>query len=130
MNQLNSQLNKELLAKVLGVNEVIKVSEITADHTIKYGYMEYIMEFDEHRFKTSSINIYELVYKYKRWAHNKNKLVLSGEDRMYKRCVAYVNAGCSADGPYEDRVMVANTEFEAVIKACEWIYKELKKDLI
>ncbi len=109
-----NQLNKELLAEVLEIVEISKVSEIIA----KYGYMEYIVEFDENRFKTGSVSIHELAHKYKLWAlaqgHTCNVQMSLDSTLVYLGVT--------------DTNFSANTEFEAVVKACEWIYEELKKD--
>ena len=64
------------------------------------------------------INIYELMHLMKEWANNNSYLISSDVDGNCRSEYVYNNH--PSESYNED------TEFEAVIKACEWILKEAK----
>jgi hypothetical protein len=100
-------ISKELLSEALGY----KIHYI--HETLDYGDLIYEYE-SAHGYIQTDINIHELAHKCKEWAYENSYTVWSG---LY--CFAYVqkhyNEGeelfsCKAD-----------TEPEAIFKACEWI---------
>lgn len=70
-------------------------------------------------FGVSYINIYEFAFKCKEWAYEKNYELRSWKG--YCACV-YLLDGYG----FNQKDYTANTEIEAIIKACEWILKEVK----
>ena len=68
----------------------------------------------------NDINIYELMHKMKVWALSKGYRIDSAiTDGRYGECV--LSAGIGFSMYFE-----ADTEFEAVTEACEWVLKENK----
>ena len=108
-----SIISKELLSEVLQQN-VISVYE----------------RRNQHRYKTSSVNgpwtsgsdvplpnIYELANRCKEWAHSQNFMIQS---YLYNtKARADLLSSCDVDEKFQ-----ADTEPEAVFRACEWILKE------
>ena len=71
-----------------------------------------------------TINIYELTHKYKEWALKYDLDCNSGYDfgnELYNCRVFSQKQGT------EIKYSLGDTEVEAIIKACEWIYKEINK---
>ena len=67
------------------------------------------------------INIYELAYKCKEWALRKN-YILASESNTYGGICNMSISSMDVDVFYNIQSTTrANTEVEAVIKACEWI---------
>ena len=95
--------SKELVSAVLG--EEVKSVELWKENSIRYfAPKDYI------------INIYELAHKCKEWS----------KDEVYYLESGYINgAVCRVYLDLEDmKIFWADTEPEAVFKACEWILKE------
>ena len=67
------------------------------------------------------INIYELMHLMKEWAVNKGFVVLSRNDSIGYRwtVILSIPSNLNFNKPFEQL-----SEFEAVIKACEWILKQ------
>ena len=62
------------------------------------------------------INIYELAHKCKEWAHSRNFMIQS---YLYNtKARADLLSSCDVDEKF-----IADTEPEAIFKACEWILK-------
>lgn len=102
-------ISKELLSEILG-------SDIYLKQEAYDGYMEYS-------------NIYELAHKCKEWAFNQKLLdrkpdIYSGlwkgisSGRTMYRCILFLSIKRGKE-KFE-----ADTEPEAIFKACEWILKE------
>jgi len=97
--------NKELLGAILGVN----VTSIALDG----NKIEFVVANVTHY-----LNIHELMYLMKEWVTTKTYSVKTYLNGYRAMCYLVVN----------DKVVhksTEDTEVEAVIKACEWIYKEL-----
>lgn len=100
------EISKELLSEVLN-------KEIT-DYSVHTGFIWF-----KHKDFVSNINTYELAYKCKEWANKNSKYSI----------------GSNVDNAWvwekETDLLIedfeAETEVEAVFKACEWIRKELDK---
>lgn len=65
------------------------------------------------------INIYELAHKCKEWLLSKGYSYLSGKDDIYERGKGCVCSIGSTELLIKD--FYANTEIEAIFKACQWI---------
>ena len=106
--------SKELLSAVLGeeVDEhIIKNNNDIVYSVHKIGNME-----------ITSINIYELQHMMKEWALEQGYELTSNNN------FCYVDLVLSTMGHYAVRVdFIADSEPEAVTKACEWILKEINK---
>ena len=105
-------ISKELLSEVLGGN----VKYFNIDGNLLY----YDIDFGTH------INIYELAHKCKEWTLKKGFSIhsfiteVSGESEIYKYVKNY--------GWRLIQIENDSTEPEAIFKACEWIYAQLKKE--
>lgn len=119
-------ISKELLSEVLEI-EVIEVKDKTTgalyvpDNSIGFAWEEEI---------SGLINIHELAHKCKEWATSKGYIMLSyiEDDKM-----GYVSLGnlfgkteVELPQPKESFWFEADTEHEAIFKACEWIRKEMR----
>ena len=105
-------ISKELLSEVLK-KEVIDVFKVVKSN-LRYEDTD-----------LQHINIYELMHLMKEWALKDNRVltVLSGQDiNGFKIC----NIGISPNKEYFTKQFIADTEFEAVTKASEWILKQHK----
>ena len=106
-------ISKELLSKVLGLT-VVKVPEL--DGTILW-YKGIINIKGSPYTKELSINIYELAYKCKEWALSKNYILQSSIEIDCGYCeISYIILN-----QVEKVLITAESEPEAVFKACEWI---------
>lgn len=87
---------------------------------------------------TKQINIYELAHKCKEWAikqsNRENRIIYVEITQIYT--IFYKSrdkVSCCIHYFYEDKKsaagkeFIANTEYESIFKACEWILKEVKK---
>lgn len=104
-------ISKELLSEVVG-NEVSEIRWINQQKKeLQYDVIEDL--------NYTTINIYELAHRCKEWAFYKGFVLKS-----YKKQGAF-------SGTYHyaidinDKICewLANTEYEAIFKACEWIFK-------
>ena len=118
------KLSTELASAVLG-KEVTKCSLINkARNSINITYFE-----DKEDFNTicREWNIYEFAFKCKEWAENKGYIIFSKN----KECLIYsideVYDVIECLNQYED-YFEADTECEAIFKACEWILKNKAND--
>jgi len=99
-------INKELLSNVLGV-EIYQINIIGNDVMYKIGTAA--------KWTEKKINIHELAHKCKEWAYSKSYKIAS-----YK---SYNNWICK--DPFKgDPYIGADTEPEAIFKACEWILEQ------
>ena len=113
-------ISKELLSAVLGLHcgiKSIKNSEVIY-------WFDCIGEIREH-----SINIYELAHKCKEWAYTNKYRLSSSQHRLNTKQEYYINNQiasyfCSVyyiTNDDSDIQIDANTEPEAIFKACQWI---------
>ena len=111
-------ISKELLKNVLYGENIDNISIISNDITFEYSH--YVNGVFQYRRKTD-INIYELAHKCKEWALKHHYKVISKPDNVPGLWEAYVNLSLTSK-----HGEVADTEPEAIFKACQWILtKEL-----
>ena len=100
-------INKKLLSEVLGLNVYgfrTEENTIIVDH-----------ENGMPLISNKHINIHELAHKCKEWVHNKGILISSGVSEFGTR-FCYLTSGDKQEPPF-----IADTEPEAIFKACQWI---------
>ena len=100
-------ISKELLSEVLN-NKKILLSK--NDLLIE----DNVLLFDNKCNYLVNINLYELAHKCKEWAKQKEYWSISGYDEGYF---------CMLHDMPDNRFFYAETELEAIFKACEWILK-------
>lgn len=105
------KIDKELVSEVFKLN----ICEAYIENNKLY--------FDMGLPLIQSINIYEFAFKCKEWAFKNNYKIQSqiNESNKGHSHITKKNDDCWAKGFFED------TEIEAVIKACEYILKELNE---
>lgn len=124
-------ISKELLSEVLNITAVcddISNIELTAN-TITF--IEDYWDEDEGSgfYRSHSINIYELAHKCKEWANKQGyKKVYSGIYESTDQGSMYICILDSNDTNCKD--FWADTEVEAIFKACEWILTNVKTNSI
>ena len=69
-----------------------------------------------------SINLYEFAFKCKEWILNKGYSQLSGKDDIYEKGEGFVCSVGSSTLLIKD--FYADTEIEAIIKACSWVTED------
>lgn len=119
--------SKELLSEVF--NTAIMPQENIPNKVIRLDGNEIIFFTKDQKWGGDSahrINIYELAHKCKEWAWNNNNGINLSSELTY----------CSFWRGYKDEIGVdraiqktfyADTEPEAIFKACEWIMEQLNK---
>ena len=126
------KLSDELASAVLG-KEVTKCSLINKTrNSINITYFE-----DKEDFNTvwKEWNIYELAFKCKEWAYTNKYRLSSGQHRLNTKQEHYINNQiasyfCSVyyiTNDDSDIQIDANTEPEAIFKACEWLLEMLNE---
>ena len=120
---METSLTNELISKVLNVNVQTKIhkDDLCSDNILIYW------EFDGYHNECRNINIYELANKCKDWAATKGYVLFSKTRLNSSLASCYFDTIGRHD--YEDDFhndFRAETEPEAVFKACEWIRKKLK----
>ena len=110
-------LSVELASAVLGLNVVYIESCEHRDNIIGIWT-------DINTKPIKEINIYEFAYKCKVWVFNKYKIYLSSELGEDSEVSLFWTANFKIKK--ENKSFYADTEIEAIIKACEWLL-ELKK---
>lgn len=129
-------ISKELLGEVLGIRTIIMNPILEPGNRV--GYLVYGSQntpqevYNNHK----QINIYELAHKCKEWAMNKGFQIISGpsdeqahrkqDEKAYAKVLWYEGEGTHRE--YKDMYFMANTEIEAVIKASEYILKEINEN--
>ena len=122
------KISKELLSEVLNyeVDVFLGINKNEIDYTCcideKEGYIDI------------SINLYEFAFKCKEWAYTNKYRLSSGQHRLNTKQEHYINNQiasyfCSVyyiTNDDSDIQIDANTEPEAIIKACEWILEQNK----
>ena len=117
------EISKELLSEVLKL-EVVKHSLFNkSNNSFNITYMQ-----SEDSLKSSwmPINIYEFAFKCKIWVFNKYKIYLSSELGEDSDVSLFWTANFKIKK--ENKSFYGDTEFEAIIKACEWILKNKAND--
>lgn len=105
---MEDMISKELLSEVMG-------QEIRELGTIIIDDLSYFSVF------WRAINIYQLAHKCKEWAWDNGygmNITRSLLHDMYGTTIFYKNGAFSSSGG------LADTEPEAIFKACDWILKE------
>ena len=110
------KISKELIKNVL-VEETENLSE---DFSF-YIDEDYIVFRDEGE-TLFDYNIYKFVFKCKEWANTQDYWTQSGYEINHLG-----NYFCMIKDMPDNQFFYANTEVEAIIKACEWILSELNK---
>ena len=84
-----------------------------------------------------NINLYIFFFDCKEWAMSKGYQIISGlsDEQAYRKQdekayaqIRYYTEDEFGNGEYEELYFMANTEIEAIIKACEYILKELNEN--
>ena len=130
---MSKLISKELFEKVMG----FETSEVNYWGGNKVQYMADFIP--SHNKEGNTISIYELFFKCKEWAFNKDSQITSGQ-RFVAHNGSYVEpkpeffasittskdfwSGADEKEDYEEVFFVARTELEAIIKACEYVLKE------
>ena len=121
-------ISKELLIAVLGSEynqRLVDWFQIEEDNFLRTYYD--CGSFDDKGRPTGlglEINIYEFAHKCKEWVLSKGYSQLSGKDDIYEKGEGFVCSVGSTTLLIKD--FYADTELEAILKACEWVL-ELKK---
>ena len=102
------EISKELLSEVLSIKVFTEISEND------YGKNNILVywEFDGYHNHCRNINIYELAFKCKEWAYSKCNEIISYTE------------GCEifqTQMGEKIKDFYAETEIEAIFKACQWI---------
>ena len=116
MKHLEKIVTKELLRKVLP-----KETENLSEDFSFYIDEDYIIFRDEGE-TLFDYNIYKFVFKCKEWNLSKGYSHLSGKDDIYKKGEGFVCSIGSTTLLIKD--FYADTEIEAIIKACSWVLKQ------
>ena len=130
------EISKELLSEVLDI-EVTNIRSTSYPNCLCYETAN--EEVRKHFSPTLPvINVYELAHKCKEWANYYGFFLYPARAFEY----TFVRYGCAIMKPkynagsfvglfgvdkYDERDYLADTEIEAIIKASEWILKEIKK---
>ena len=112
-------ISKELLSSVLGLT-VVKGLELEGT-VLWYNGIVNINNQPPYA-KELNINIYELAHKCKEWALKHHYKVISKPDNVPGLWEAYVNLSLTSK-----HGEVADTEPEAIFKACQWILDKDRK---
>lgn len=107
-------ISKELLGEVLE-RDVDKVKDIEAN-TLIYGCAHSDGWYDE-------ISAFELAHKCKEWAIKIDYKIESHIHFINKRIIGVASFNTQDN---TTKFFQADTEHEAIFKACEWILKEMK----
>ena len=130
--KMNELISKELLSDVLGV-EVVRIGEFNGSNLqVQIEHLEYA-DYYEIAFKRkndwfSTINIHELAHKCKEWAL-KNSIRLTVVMNK-KITIVYIksfprDSSKEMSGKDFPMPIKAETEPEAIFKACEWAREQL-----
>ena len=110
-------ISKELLSEVLGDKVEIDNTDswLKSDNNIVYIETSRKGDITD----TNFVNIYELAYKCKEWAFKNHKLIINSRIISKTKDInGYAEIIKSCDYLYGD---YADTEVEAILKACQWI---------
>jgi len=128
-------ISNELLSAVLSRYGIGNITRVTADIKRKGAYYgvsdniqySYEAKDDSNGWKTmAEINIYELAHKCKEWAYSLGHVVSTQYRTDYSNATTSL-AWCESLA-YEGRqTFKADTEPEAIFKACEWILQQINQ---
>lgn len=113
-------ISKKLLSEVLCKN----IIRVELEHPNHIGFKEMC---DTSFGELDQINIYELAHKCKEWAYRKGYALESmpfGLSEAKARCEIWTNLGDTQIADTITDTFEADTEPEAIFKACEWILKQ------
>ncbi len=116
-------ISKELLSEVLGLQKArnIKIHSLKGS-TLSFSFL--LLICGELTKNTHSYNIYELAHECKEWVHKKGISIYCIQYKVGKG-EYYLSLYDIANGDHvrgiEIDSITYDTEFEAVIKACEWV---------
>lgn len=125
---MNTEVSKELLIEV--IKETITKHNMAFSEVLESCYIE-----DNNKlminYKTTHgiilgyiINIYELAHKCKEWAYKYHKIIINSRTTSKTKDInGYAEIIKSCDYLYGD---YADTEVEAIFKACQWILDNKK----
>ena len=121
------EIPKELVSSVLGLNVIYTENCEHRDNIIGIWT-------DMNTKPIKEINIYEFAFKCKEWAYTNKYRLSSGQHRLNTKQEHYINNQiasyfCSVyyiTNDDSDIQIDANTEPEAIIKACEWLLENNK----
>ena len=116
-------ISKELLSEIF-MYKVTQIHNIDAENNIHFnGGNE--ARYPYFLIKPITINIYELANKCKEWAFKQGyelfSRILSNDHQPVGNCVVY---RVEADPEESLCITNADTEPEAIFKACEWVIKQ------
>ena len=116
-------ISKELLSKVLEEN-ISEVYKMGSNPNFKQNTLLFKLYGSG---ELCHINIYELAHKCKEWAKSKGFFILSGYDNTETPEAIinhiYSESGCCCDGAFE-----ADTEPDAIFKACQWMLDNKRRE--
>ena len=116
MKDLEKIITKELLRRVLP-----KETKNLSDDFIFYIDGDYIVFRDEGE-TLFDYNVYKFAFKSKEWALSKGYSHLSGKDDIYEKDEGFVCSIGSTTLLIKD--FYADTEIEAILKACSWVLEK------
>lgn len=121
-------ISKELLIAVFGHDDI-------CNERIIQNKLSYMCENDGMVDFEYEYTIYEFASRCKEWAMNKGFQIISGlsdepayrnqDEKAYAKLLWY--EGDDIHREYKDMYFMANTEVEAVIKASEYVLKEINE---
>ena len=123
--------SKELYIDILNIDSKYKGDTLKDGVMHEYGFDEFdntirMVIFYESKnnpetglWSPKNINIYELMHLMKEWANKKDYWCISGYEENHQG--SYY---CMLKDMPDNKFFYADTEFEAVTKACEWILKQ------
>ena len=111
------EISKELASSVLGIN--VAYTEICEHRDNIIGIWA-----DMNTNPIKEINLYEFAYKCKVWVFNKYKIYLSSELGEDSEVSLFWTANFKIKK--ENKSFYGDTEFEAIIKASNWILEQNK----
>ena len=128
------EISKELLSEVLN----LKVASHSLLNKLNNSFDITYMPLEDNPYTRSmTISINDFFFMCKEWAMNKGCQIISGisDEPAYRKQnekayahIRYYTEDENGNGEYEDTYIMANTEAEAVIKASEYILKELNEN--
>jgi len=107
----NIENENTLLSNVLGF-EIYKIKQHGNDIMYKVG--------NKDKWEEKFINIHELAYECKKWAHSNKILIYSRHDNVPNLWQAYINLNITTI-----HTELGNNEPEAIFKITKWILKNL-----
>ena len=118
-------ISKELLSEVLGIRTIVMAPILEPNS--KIGYLVYGSQntIQEVKKNHKQINIYELAHKCKEWAISNGYNLWSGyapKDKKFAVNFYLIKENIEIDCDES----LADTEPEAIFKACQWILDNVK----